>query len=197
MSDEVYPVLRGLTWPVRRKPMFNTRIQRAVDMTEARASFAQYPVYDVTLSYDVLEISTQEYTSLAGFFLARHGSFDSFLFTDVLDSHANAQLLATTDGTTANYPLRRALGAFTEPVQNLHNAPTVLLGGNVVANYTLSALGVILFNTPPTANSQLRWTGDYYFRARFIADEMEFDQFMTDFVSNGQVQLKMSLQRKI
>ncbi len=88
MSNAVYPTLTGLTFNVKKSPQFHTETQRAVSGMEARAAFMAYPLWTFGLSYDMLRRGTfqgaayTEFDNLVGFFAARRGSYDSFLFTD-------------------------------------------------------------------------------------------------------------------
>jgi uncharacterized protein (TIGR02217 family) len=194
VSNAVFPTLAGITWPVVRAPVFSTLIQTATDLSELRATFMSEPVYDITLTYDILRSDSHaEFQSLSGFFESRQGSFDSFLFTDLNDSTANAQVFAVADGVSSNYQLLRTLGGANAIVKNLNGAPTITVNNVSNSSFTVSNTGVIQFSTPPVANAVLRWTGSYYLRARFSEDTTEFEQFMRLFWQVGQIKLRAAL----
>src|ERR1035437_6964770 len=94
MSNVVFPVLPGLTWPFVKQPMFHTKVQRAVSGKEYRAAFMQYPLWTYTLYFNFLRdlVSLPELQELMGFFNARQGSFDNFLFNDPDDYTVTDQL---------------------------------------------------------------------------------------------------------
>lgn len=182
MSNVPLPTLAGLTWNTTKAPRFNTQVQTAVDLSELRASFASTPIWEFTRSYDLLRdnVANAELRSLGGFFLARYGSWDSWLFADPDDSVALLEPFGTGDGVTANFPLKRAFGVFTESVSNVANAPAIYKAGVLQsANYTVSNLGVVTFTPAPGANVALTWSGTYYFRCRFKEDAQEYRQFMS------------------
>jgi uncharacterized protein (TIGR02217 family) len=193
MSNDVFPVLAGLTFPFTRAPVTNTLIQTAVDLSELRATFMTAPVYDYSLSYDILRADSHaEFSQLVGFWEAHLGSWDSFLFTDPSDANVSAQVFGTGNGVAANFQLIRTLGTANAPVKNLNNAPTITVNNTPTSNFTVSS-GLVTFTSPPAANAVLRWTGTYYLRARFGADTQEFEQFMRLFWQVGTLKLRATL----
>jgi uncharacterized protein (TIGR02217 family) len=181
--------LPGLKWDVINAPEFRTHAQRAVSGRELRAAFMQYPLWTFRLAYEVLlaGLAGTEKDTLLGFFLARQGSFDSFLYDNPADNTATAMPFGTGDGTITAFQLTRALGAggfsFAEPVQNLNGAPGIYVAGTlktVTTHYTISATGLVTFVTAPAAGQTLTWTGAFYYRCRFLNDMSEFKNFMKD-----------------
>jgi uncharacterized protein (TIGR02217 family) len=193
MSNDVFPVLAGLTFPFVRAPVTNTLIQTAADLSELRATFMTAPMYDYSLSYDILRNNAlNEFAQLAGFWEQHLGSWDSFLFTDPSDGNAVVQVFGTGNGVAANFQLQRSLGPANAPVKNLNSAPTITVNNTPTANFTVSA-GLVTFTSPPAANAVLRWSGTYYMRARFGADTQEFEQFMRLFWQVGTIKLRATL----
>ena len=191
MSQGIFPALPGLSWPVTKTPMFSTKIQRAVSGREYRAAFYQYPLYTFSISYEVLRdrAAFLEQQELLGFFLARQGSFDDFLYTDPNDNAVTAQNFGTGTGSATVFPLVRTFGAggFTENdlVQNVNaitgiydNGVAVVQGAGA-GNYTIDSLGNVTFGTAPVSTHALTWTGTYYYRCRFLADTADFSQLMS------------------
>lgn len=182
MSNAIYPSLPGLAWPVMKQPEFSTSIKKSVSGKEFRAAFMQFPLWTFELTYEYLRngVAGNDLNTLTGFFLARQGSFDSFLFTEPSDHAVADQLLGVGDGVTTSFQLIRALGTFVEPVQNVNALANIKVNGVVVSNYTLGSTGIVTFTTPPAVNAQLTWSGSYFFRVRFLQDTSQFSQFMQD-----------------
>ncbi len=180
MSNAVFPVLAGLSWNVIKTPVWHTKIQESVSGKELRAAFFSAPLWRFSMSYEILRADAvnAELQSLMGFFLARQGMFDSFLYTDPTDHSVAAQNFGTGDGTTTQFQLVRSLGGFSEPIQNVNGTPTLDVNGTPTAAFTLGSTGVITFTTAPAAAAVLTWTGSFYFRCRFDLDSADFSNFM-------------------
>ena len=182
MSNSVFPALPGLGWSVMRTPMWSTNIQHTVSGREVRASFYSVPIYKYSLTYEVLRQAAAftEWQSLIGFYNARGGAYDSFLFDDPNDDTATLQSFGTGDGTTVAFQLKRTLGGFAEPVYNTNATPQIFKAGvlqTVVTNYTISSSGLVTFVVAPAAAAALTWTGTYYWRLRFSDDSIDFENF--------------------
>lgn len=202
MSNVLLPTLAGLTWNTTKSPRFNTSIQSAVDMSEVRVSFSATPIWDFTRSYELLRdnVTNNELKQLGGFFLARYGSWDNWLFLDADDGTALLEPFGTGDGVTTAFQLKRAFGAFTESVSNVANAPSIYKAGvlqTVTTNYTISSTGLVTFTAAPAAAAALTWSGTYYYRCRFNEDAQEFKQFMSKLWEARTFEFKASLGVKI
>lgn len=183
MSNAVFPVLAGLKWDVGLSPQFSTRVQRSVSGMELRANFMAYPLWTFKLAYEVLrdDVANNELKQLVGFFLARRGMFDSFLYSNPSDHSATAEPFGTGAGVATQFQLTRSYGGFTEPVQNVNGAPSIYVAGvlkTVTTDYTISSTGLVAFTVAPTG--ALTWTGSYYYRVRFLQDAADFNQFLQD-----------------
>jgi len=197
MSQAIFPVLPGLTWPQTKSPQFNNAVKRTPSLREYRAAYAQYPLWTFTLSYDFLRDSATfpELQALIGFFLARQGSFDNFLYDDSSDDVVVDQVFGTGDGVNTVFPLIRTYGAggFTavDVVQNVNaiinikDNGTAILQGSGAGKYTVDSLGNITFGTIPIAGHTLTWTGAYYYRCRFLTDTQTFSKFMNNVLGGG------------
>ena len=199
MSNALFPTLIGLAWNSVWTPVFKTKIQTAVSGKEYRSAMMSSPLYKVSLSYEFLRHGQQaDLRSLVGFFLARQGSFDSFLYSHPEDNAVTDQLLGTANG-TATFQLCRSFGSeFLEAVQNVTSVVNVKVGGTVVAasGYNVSATGLITFTSPPSSGS-VTWSGKYLYRARFAADDMAYEKFMQDLWTAKKVEFMASLGTKI
>ena len=180
MSDAIFPTLPGLKWDVTKKPYFSTKIQTSVSGKESRAIDWSYPRWQFDLSYELLrDDATNELRTLMGFFLQRHGAFDSFLYTDPSDNYVASQSIGTGNGATTAFQLVRSLGGFTELMKNINGAPVVRLNGTVQGSgWTVDGNGLVTFTTAPAAGVAVTADFSYYFRVRFLQDESEFSQFM-------------------
>ncbi|WP_034302546.1 DUF2460 domain-containing protein [Herbaspirillum sp. RV1423] len=201
MSNAIYPTLPGLAFPVMKQPGFNTAIKQSVSGKEYRAAFMQYPLWTFELTYEFLRngIAGNDLNTLTGFFLARQGAFDSFLFTEPSDCTVTDAQFAVGDGVTKSFQLVRSLGAFVEAVQNVNILTNIKAGGTLVpgSSYTVSPTGLVTFTTAPTSGYSLTWSGTFYFRVRFLQDSSQFSQFMTDLWENKKVQFIGSTSNKV
>jgi hypothetical protein len=136
VSNALFPTLPGLEWNVTRKPEFSTRIQRTASGKELRGAFWSYPIWHFNLSYAVLRQVgatskasqagfVDELQTLGGFFLARQGSYDSFLYSDPTDNAVTNQTFAAGDDVTTAFTLARAWGGFIEPIGACAGSPTI------------------------------------------------------------------------
>jgi len=184
MGNAVFPTLAGVAWPKPKAPIWKTTVQQAVSGRELRAAFRQYPLYKFTLTHDFLraDSTNAELQTLLGFFNARKGSWDSFLYTDPLDNAVTAQSFGTGDGATTQFQLVRSFGGDIEPVMNLNGNPSVYKAGvlqTLGSGYTISN-GLVTFATAPANGAALTWTGSYYYRCRFERDSEDFEGFLQD-----------------
>ena len=144
-----------------------------------------YPRYKFKLSYSFLRQggALNDLATLVGFFNARGGDFDSFLFTDVDDCTVTAQGFGTGDAATTQFQLVRGFGGFVEPVFDVNSAPLIYVNGalkTLGSDYTLSAAGLVTFAAAPGAALAITWTGTYYRRMYFAQSTAEFSKFMSN-----------------
>jgi uncharacterized protein (TIGR02217 family) len=180
MSDVVYPSLPGLGFTFVRAPVWKTLIQTTASGRELRAQLMSYPIYKYTLTYELLRsnASFTELQTLIGFFNARGGSFDSFLFSDPDDNAVTAQFIANGDGVTRSFQLIKTYGGYVEPVYSVNLITQMTVNGVATSAYAVNSdTGQIIFTTAPPAGQPIAWTGSYYYRCRFLADTYEFEKF--------------------
>lgn len=126
MSNAIFPALKGVKKGGRtRMPIFKTTIKTSVNNRELHRSRTPYPRYQYALPFEYLRASQQyqEWQALMGFFNARRGSFESFLYEDPDDNSVTAQQIGVGDGMTSQFQLARTLGGFTEPVLSVKGTP--------------------------------------------------------------------------
>ncbi|ENX0167285.1 DUF2460 domain-containing protein, partial [Neisseria gonorrhoeae] len=150
---------------------------------EFRTAYYTYPQWRFSLSFEVLrtKASVNELEKLAGFFNARKGSFESFLYEDPADNAVTDQPVGNTVQGVARYQLVRSMGVFIEPVSAVKERPAVKVGGTALAygrDYTVTDKGVLVFNTPQPPGRPITWTGGFYFRVRFTSDTVDFENVL-------------------
>lgn len=204
MSNVLYPTLAGLTWDTTKTPLFSTGVQTSVNLSELRVSYSATPIYDVVLAYDLLrdDSTWNEFRTMFGFVLARYGDWDSFLYPDPDDSIALLEPFGTGDGVTTTFQLKRAMGAFTEPVCNVAVSPLIYKAAvlqTVTTNYTVNSTGLVTFTVAPANGAALNWSGTYYLRCRFDVQNTPFslNQFMRRMWELKQVEFRGSFGTKI
>lgn len=195
MSTQVLPALQGLAWDIERMPIWDTIVQEARSGKETRIANYSYPRWQWTLSYNALRqgsvhgTSYAELAQLAGFYNARQGRFDSFLYTDDDDNSVTAQNIGTGDGATASFQLIRTFGGFIEPVL-APNVVVVKVNGvtkTAGVHYDLNSWGSINAGTVvfragniPTAGQAITADFSYYFPCRFLEDSIAFNKFTSN-----------------
>lgn len=180
MSGSLFPTFAGQSWPVKRTPIFNTKVVKATSGAEVRAYFSPYPVYKIELTFEYLSLA--DWANLGGFFKLQKGKWDWFYFNDINDNAVVGQSFGTGDGTTTAFQLVRSLGGFTEPVENVTGTPSVYKDGVLQSSgYTIGSTGIVTFSAAPAAAAVLTWTGSFYWRVRFDQDEAEFVENMSQF----------------
>ena len=193
MPEPVLPTLPGLGWSVTKTPMFSTRKQASVSGREFRIADQLYPIWEWTLTYAILRDQNDtrggvglgtgynELRTLQGFFLARRGSFEPFLFQDPTDWTTTNELLGVGNGTRTIFQLIRTFGGFVEPVTAIQ-AVTIRVNGvtkTITTDYTVDlATGIVTLLVAPTSGHPVTADITYYFRVRFSDDSAEFENFM-------------------
>jgi uncharacterized protein (TIGR02217 family) len=185
MSNAIFPTLPGLTWDLLRTPVWSTTKKISVSQREYRIANMAFPRYKYKLSFEFLRQTNgfTEFTTLTGFFNARQGGFDSFLFQDPDDYTVTAQTIGVGNGSNKLFQLVRTWGGCLEPVYDANSAPLIYLDGTLktlTTDYTVSATGLVTFVTAPGAGVVVTWTGNYYRRVCFTQDMADFNKFMTN-----------------
>lgn len=198
MSDAVFPQMPGIKWGSVKTPTWSTRVQKSVNGRELRASFYSYPDWKISLSYEVLRSGTlAELQTMIGFFNARKGSFDSFLYEDPEDFAVTDQSFGITASGVTQYQLLRSYGGFIEPVTAPKLSgpvvPAIYVGGalqTLGTHYTLSSKGVVTFLTAPAGGQALTWSGEFYLRVRFVQDSADFERFLHQLWALKKIEIK-------
>jgi uncharacterized protein (TIGR02217 family) len=180
-DDVRFPVAVGRAAVV--EPGFSTDIVTTAAGVERRNSAWA----DARLRFDVGPgvRSEEDVHALLGFFRARRGAAVGFRFEDPFD-HSSAgmagepgpgdQLLGTGDGVRTEFALVKRYGAqrrrITRPVEG-----TVLVsvaGAERAAGWTVEAGGIVAFDEPPAAGSEVRAGFRFDVPVRFAEDRLQF-----------------------
>ena len=182
MSQAIFPKLPGLTWGITRTPVWSTQVQTSSSGREMRAAYWSYPIWRYSLKYELLRADArQELQQLVGFFNARKGSFENFLFDDPDDNKAVEQAFGVTVAGHLHYQLARSYGGVIEPVLAPKPGAVLKANGTVLnpgEHYTLGDDGRVTLNVAPAPGYVLTWTGGFWWRCRFTDDSTSFEQFM-------------------
>lgn len=183
MGNAIFPTFPGLKWGRKKTAVWSTGTQKSASGRELRTAYYTYPQWRFSLSFEVLrtKASVNELEQLAGFFNARKGSFESFLYEDPTDNAVTDQAIGNTVQGVTRYQLVRSMGGFIEPVLATKERPAVKVGGVALTygrDYTVTDKGVLVFNTPQTPGRPITWTGGFYFRVRFTSDTVDFENVL-------------------
>lgn len=120
MVDEVYPTLRGLTFGTSSKPMFSTDVAEHTSGKETATQYWDEPKWEFKLQYDYLPNKTPaantDFKTLVGFFLARKGRFEPFLFKAPDDHFVESLQLGIGNGIVTEFQMYRPMGSYQEPI---------------------------------------------------------------------------------
>jgi uncharacterized protein (TIGR02217 family) len=193
MSNAVFPTLAGLAFNVTRNPVWATQVRNASSGRQYTLSKRIYPLWHFKLPFEVLRAagSWTEWQTLVGFINARRGRYDDFLYLDPRDNAAVNETFGIGDGVTTTFPLTRTLGGFVEPVGGCVTGGAVIKVDGTARSVTFSAdWSQVTFASAPAAASVLTWSGQFYFRCRFMQDEISFEQFLQDMYSAKSVEFQ-------
>lgn len=199
MSNAVFPgYLPGLTPKVTQAPEFRTLVQEAENGAELRLALRSFPKWTFQLEYEFLRDQAiyPELRTLVGFYLARLGPADSWLFQNPDDYQVTGQVCGVGNGATLDFPLVRAFGPFVEPVFEPDVITAVTVAG-VITAFTLQPYGVVRFASPPASGAAVAWSGTFFYRARFSDDHIDPEKFLDKLWKLGKLQFVASLQDKI
>lgn len=146
MSTQVFPTLAGQGWSVTRTPQFSTRKPQAISGNETVISEWSFGRYTYKLVFNVLRQGKGlyipndvwvEFATLFGFYGARLGAADTFLYQDGLDNTVTSQTIGTGDAATQSFQLIRTFGGVVDPIF----APNLSKTLNVYVNGVLKTQG--------------------------------------------------------
>jgi uncharacterized protein (TIGR02217 family) len=189
MSNAIFPTVAGLGWSIHKVPLFKTAISEARSGKEVRSAAMAQPRYRIELAYSYLKNdgvigagnSDDDLRTILGFFLARQGSFDSFLWTHPYDNTVTSQNLGTGNGSLTQFQFFRSIGGFNETIQNVNQITSLTVGGAAKTqgvDFSVSSSGTITFTSAPTNGAGIVASFTFYYRVRFADDQLDFENFM-------------------
>ena len=209
MSDVLFPDLR-IGYDLTRKPMFNTKIMTSVNGRELRASYQAVPKYEFSLNLPGLQERKGELQAIEDFFVARRGTFDSFLFKMPWDNEYECTFNG--DGQTDTFQLYKKSGEGVMPLGNTEIFETedpLMWDENLdtpmwtdlealmwAMQYSVSKNGVLTLPVPLAAGDSVTVKGNFYYRCRFADDGQAFTLFSYR-LWKGEVTLIGSLGNKV
>ncbi|MFZ3141144.1 DUF2460 domain-containing protein [Polaromonas sp.] len=222
MSNAIFPSnLPGIKWDRVRTVTFKTSVYEALSGAERRIRHRPSPKRRVELAYEALRETPglSELQILQGFYEARAGAYDSFLFHDPYDGQVTNLQFGLGDGVATQFQLVRTIGSVTEVV---HNPEPTLAVGRVwfpaiaddsgywpqpdgmwsledeyiaeEGSWTLLPNGIVSFTVAPPAGKRLLWTGRFFYRARFADDTFDSTEFLRRLFTNRKLAMVLSLQ---
>jgi hypothetical protein len=219
MSDAIFPILSGRTWPITREPRLTTVTHTAASGREFRFTNQTFPRYTFTLKYNYLrqDVKRQDLDVLEGFFLDRMGSLDTFLFAYPVRMPGEEPLwncqIGTGDGVRVTFDLVRSRAGRVERLYNLvegdytfaplmwhpwipstrkwsaGNDPVWLMSREWRRPQWSIANGQVTFSVPPAAGEPVVLTTQVFWRARFSEDYLSIDHFAKQFHEAQEVKL--------
>jgi len=188
MSNLVFPSISpgagwSWKWPIKKTPKFTTLVQTpASQRGEVRIAIQTFPIwffsYDISYLKGNPQTSASFFAQIIGFYGQVQGAADDFLFQDIYDYQVTAQEIGVGDGLTTYFQMYRTIGGMVDLVQNFISAPSLYLssGGSTVlqtSGYSIDQYGNLTFATAPGVGVVITWTGDFYYRVRFIEDQQD------------------------
>lgn len=181
-----YPTLAGLSYPIPRRPTFNTARYESMSGKRTSSPKQAFPRWRYELPYSFLrsraygsDAAYQELETLIGFFNSRSADGLVFAYEDIEDKTATLQAFGAGDGVTTEFQLYRAYGGFVEPV---YSAAVTLITAAAVpvpdTDYTVSDTGVVTFDVAPADTEVLLWTGTFKWLCRFDGDALDVQNIM-------------------
>lgn len=181
----------GLTFPIKRRPLWSTFTSTAVSGMENPVQLQSYPRYQHELPFSALRSSLAERQYVEMFYNIAGARARAWLFDNVDDNTAVDQSLGTGDGVTRQFALRRTLVVaglqFYEPIFAVQTPIVIKVGGAVTTSFTLGSRGLVTFTSAPGLNATITWSGKYYWVCRFDDDSLDFSKFNSDMWELGKL----------
>lgn len=130
MGNSIFQPPAGLAWEIKKRPRYSSLTTNTFSgKGQIRLAKQIFPIWEYEMNWDYLTGSEQSATGanaglqqLMGFFMAKQGSFDSFLFSDPNDNSVTAEQFGTGDGTSTAFQLSRFIGGGFDIVQNVNQS---------------------------------------------------------------------------
>ena len=184
MSNNLFPTLPGIAWPVMRAVMAPpVMVKTTPSQREFRARDSTIPRYRYTLAFEFLrpDAALLEWQTLLGFYNLQGGPFDDFIFVDQADNTVTNQTIGIGDGASTQFQLARTLGGFLDPIYAPNGTQVIKVAGGIVTPTSISATGLVTLASAPTSGQVVSWSGGFGWRCRFADDSATFEQLQSNF----------------
>ena len=190
MSILTFPTLSGLTFPVKKSPLFQTLEYVSVNGVSTTQSTQPFTRYKFDLPFEFLRSDNVnlELQQLMSLFQACMGKANPFNFTDPDDNTVTGQQIGVGDGTTKAFGFVRVLQFAADPIQNANSA-----GLQVFVNGALKTLGTdytilqtaqygtnygVQFTVAPAAAASITASFTFNWLCKFDDDTTDFSKFL-------------------
>jgi hypothetical protein len=141
----IFPSLPGVTWPVKKRPSYSTRVASHVSGREVRTPLYAQGLYEFELAVDGLDsaggfpgLGSQSLQAIMGLYVQCQGQFGTFLYIDPTDNAAVGVISGYGNGTNTAFALQRSIAGSTEPVSWATGVSNVYLNGVSLPQYKLA-----------------------------------------------------------
>jgi uncharacterized protein (TIGR02217 family) len=202
MTILTFPTLSGLSFPVKKTPMFQTISHRSVSGVSTSQSPQAFAIYAYELPFEFLRSDNVnlELQTLMSFFQACRGRGSPFHFNDPDDNAVAGQGLGIGDGVTTDLALVRTMGTVVDPIQDAIAADMTVYVDGVSVPFT--ALTTAQYGTiygvslaaPPSVGQIVSADFNYNFLCWFDGDAQDFSKFMNKIWEATSVKFSSKLQ---
>lgn len=194
----VFPALPSQAWSVHKKPILSSNVVIGATGKEVQLARAGWPRWSFILTYGWLREQTQntipdssllgfrELEQISGLFLLCQGAYGEFYYDDPDDDSRLNNLVGYGDGTNLVFPVYYTWGngpfspPLRAPVGGIKSLDAVYFNGVVqsAGSYSIDSTNArIVFASPPSATTTITADFSFYFRCRFLDDQLTFSQF--------------------
>lgn len=116
-SSQGRPMLKGMTYNNKARPMFSTKVAKHTSGKETATSYWENPKWQFELAFEWLPNKpgvNEDFRTLCGFFMSRRGRFDTFLYRNFDDYLVTDLQVGIGDGILTEWELFRTYGGFRE-----------------------------------------------------------------------------------
>ncbi len=168
MTLAQFPKLSAIEYPVGRKIMASSLVQKAISGRVTDQPKWNWPLYEITLSFSGLNsdvnakggLLASERQQLEDFWTVQKFGQNRFAFDDPNDDQVSGYFFATGDGVTENFQLTRTLRTFAVPVLVPQCGPSVPAAVEDDGNFSGAAT---LFEDDGAFGAATSWADDGYF----------------------------------
>jgi uncharacterized protein (TIGR02217 family) len=199
MSNEVYPRLKGITYPVSKKYEWKTLRVYEHPTGACKAFISQKYPSGITfvLKYAILRDWSKDYDFgqddlkiLVGFFNEMKSGFDDFLFEDKSFNYIEDQEIGIGDGINSSFQMVANYGKGLIPIYGIpKGTPIVKVNGTQIFNFEINDYGLVELDSIPNINDVITITTYFYHRVRFYTNVIELSQFLFN-ASSAEIVLK-------